>query len=342
MLMDNPSRDEPTTIGGIIVAVGNALDDHGISIERVIRAAGLGRMPANSPFDRMAPSNVARVMAAAVEATGDPYFGLKVAQHMRPISMHALGYSLSASETLRDFGERLARFARFATMAAQVEFVESPDGARLEIYDLRATVCAEAEDAWFGFLTRFMRDLANHQFGPSRVDLHRAAPLDGGSNHAAFFGCPVRFGCERVSFHLDAAIVDRRLPGASREIAEVNDQLVIAYLAKLDRDDIEHRVRAVLTRELAAGATTKDTVASKLNMSARTLQLKLADRGTSFYEVINDTRLALALAYMENRAVSISEMAYLLGFSDISNFSRAFKRWTGSSPSDHRAKLGTG
>ena len=75
-------------------------------------------------------------------------------------------------------------------------------------------------------------------------------------------------------------------------------------------------------------------------MSSRSLQMKLAEKGTSFQEILDSTRHSLALGYMEQSAISITEAAYLLGFSDVSNFTRAFKRWTGKSPRDFRQSLG--
>ena len=75
-------------------------------------------------------------------------------------------------------------------------------------------------------------------------------------------------------------------------------------------------------------------------MSARSLQMKLAEKDTSFQEIMDGTRHSLALGYMEQSAISITEAAYLLGFSEVSNFTRAFKRWTGKSPRDYRNSLG--
>lgn len=333
---------EPTTIGALVTAIATTLAARGIDSDAVFRKAGLNRVPANDPLDRITPSAVAAVFAAAVDATAETNIGLEVARNIRPITLHALGYSLSASDTLRDFGERLARFARLVSRASNVRFVVAKDEARIEITRWASSVCVEAEDAWIGFLVSFMRDLSNGRFAPTLVQLRRPVPADGGTAHRAFFRCPLEFGLTDVTIHLDASIIDVPLTGASRELAAVNDRLVVDYLAKLDRREIEDQVRALLVRELPVGGITKAAVARKLNMSARTLQSRLAQRQTSFYELINETRRSLALAYIENRSMPLTEVAYLLGFTDSSNFSRAFKRWTGVSPSGHRAELARG
>jgi len=110
----------------------------------------------------------------------------------------------------------------------------------------------------------------------------------------------------------------------------------LAYLAKLDHADVETRVKTLIIQGLPAGNVTQSDIASRMHMSARTLHNKLASRNTNFHQLVEDTRRSLASAYMENPRMSVGEIAYLLGFSEASNFSRAFKRWTGRSPSARR------
>jgi len=96
-------------------------------------------------------------------------------------------------------------------------------------------------------------------------------------------------------------------------------------------------VREVLTQRLAHGEPSQEDIAEILNMSARTLQRKLGECGTTYKEILDDTRYALALAYLSAPRHSVSDVTYLLGFSTGSCFTRAFRRWTGQSPSDWRA-----
>ena len=155
-----------------------------------------------------------------------------------------------------------------------------------------------------------------------------------------YFRCPIRYGQPDVRFYLDLGIVDQQLPGASKELALMHDQTVRQYLQKLDRSDIVNRVRTVIVEELSAHTLSKQHVAERLHMSARSLQVKLAAAETSYQEILDSTRRSLAISYMEQASVSITEAAYLVGFSEVSNFTRAFKRWTGQSPRDFRRALG--
>jgi AraC-like DNA-binding protein len=135
----------------------------------------------------------------------------------------------------------------------------------------------------------------------------------------------------------DRESVERRLDGGNPELARHNDAIALQYLSQLERDNIEVRVREVLTQQLANGEPSQEDIAEILNMSARTLQRKLGECGTTYKEILDNTRHALALAYLSAPRHSLSEITYLLGFSAGSCFTRAFRRWTGLSPSDWRA-----
>ena len=96
------------------------------------------------------------------------------------------------------------------------------------------------------------------------------------------------------------------------------------------------QVRAKIIERLPSGHVTQEEIAQELNMSLRNMQRRLRGEGTSFTQLLDDTRRTLATQYVRSRRLSINEITYLLGFSEPSNFSRAFKRWTGLSPSEFR------
>ena len=141
---------------------------------------------------------------------------------------------------------------------------------------------------------------------------------------------------------MDAAVMDIPLPGASPDLAQYNDRIVMDYLEKMDQSDIANRVRKEIVANLATGTLTSLEVARRLHMSSRSMQSKLAEKGTSFQEILDHTRQELASSYMEQSHLAITEIAYLLGFSDASNFTRAFRRWHGVSPREFRSREESG
>jgi len=117
------------------------------------------------------------------------------------------------------------------------------------------------------------------------------------------------------------------------------EKLTIDHLEKIDRSDFPGRVHRELIKLLPTGVSGKEQVAQALNMSTRTLYNKLEGTGTTYREVLDDTRRSLAEDYIR-QDLPIYEIAYLIGFSDTANFSRAFKKWTGKSPMEFRDSLG--
>lgn len=336
---------EPKTspaIAAYAFAIALALRQKGIDPEPLFGRCELPLPSTNDPMVRLSNQEVSRLFAASVEATGDPCFGLRVADAFHPGNLHALGYALMASASLRNLCDRLHNFYRIASQNADIS-VEEPNGEFWLVTRVLHPdqICFETHDAFVALIVRFMRFIYGPLLNPTRLELTRPDPGSGyRPTYAAYFNCEITYGCDRIRIGLDPAIVDIPLPGASRELAQMHDQTVMQYLQRLERGDIVNRVRTVIVDELSSCSLNKQRVADRLHMSARSLQMKLADRDCSFQEIMDSTRKGLALGYIEQSAISITEMAYLLGFSEVSNFTRAFKRWTGKSPRDYRQSLG--
>ena len=126
------------------------------------------------------------------------------------------------------------------------------------------------------------------------------------------------------------------MPGSHPQLAELNDQIMINYLAKLDQDHITQKAKATIVDQLPSGSVTDETVARSLHMSSRKLQRQLKREGTTFNTLLNKVRQDLAQKYLREEDTSMTEIAFLLGFSESSAFSRAFRRWMGVSPTTFR------
>lgn len=146
------------------------------------------------------------------------------------------------------------------------------------------------------------------------------------------------FGAAENSFTLSGADVDRILPTANRPLAGVLDKLLTEQLARLSRNDVVSRCKAEFLEQLSSGEPAAEDIAQRLYMSSRTLQRKLAEAGTSYQKLVDDARRDLALRYIDDPANSITDITFLLGFSGHSTFSRAFKRWTGATPTAYRQR----
>jgi AraC-like DNA-binding protein len=171
------------------------------------------------------------------------------------------------------------------------------------------------------------------------VALARPAPRDV-SRHQAVFRCPVTFDAPESVMRIAHDDLDARLPTANPEVAAATEHMLEAQLARLDRHDVVARLKTSILDALPSGSPTEEEIARALAMSQRTLQRRLADAGTSFGGVLDATRRDLAFHHLANPARQVSEIAYLLGFAEAASFNRAFRRWTGLTPSEYRVALG--
>ena len=327
---------EPTTIGGYALAIAKALDYSGVDSSRILKASGIPLAMTNDPMSRLPVAALTRLYRACVEVTHNPYFGLTVARFIHISNLHALGYALAASANLLEFCRRLERYFKLASQTCEIELVESGDKVFLHA-KLLVDVSAETEDAFLGFVVLAMRQLYKPEFNPLSVAVHHVMPLEGAEPYEALFRAPVQFAQSVPMLVLPRADMEHPLVGACAELAQLNDNLATSYMARLDKSDVVTTVRQKIIEYLPNGDCTREKVAGVMCISPTTLQFKLSQRGTSFLELLDTTRKELAASYVQQSALSITEITFLLGFSDTSNFTRAFKRWEGMSPTSFRA-----
>jgi AraC-like DNA-binding protein len=320
-------------------AIRKALQAAGVDSARLFAEAGLDLTALDDPNARYSVDATTRLWRLAVTATGDEAFGLTVARHVNQTTFHALGYSLIASTTLRDAFERMLRYFRLVTDAANLAFGRDGGYYRFAIDTPTPGVqpAPEAIDAFALLVVRLCRGLHRREFSPVEVSLRRTRPYNLGAFERAF-RAPLNFGAGQNALWFASDVFEQKLDGANPELARHNDEIVVRYLAQMQKKNLRARVHASLIEQLPLGEPSEEKVAEALCMSQRNLQRKLAQEGTSYSELLNHTRRDLALSYIRDPGYSIGEITYLLGFSDASSFSRAFKRWTGLSPSAYRVE----
>lgn len=325
-------------MGTWAVAVAQALDSRGFDSTAVFAEADIDLGSTRDPNVRIPAEQMTRVYELAEEVTGDPSFGLSIAEHIHPTSLHALGYSLFASRTMESFCRRIVRYFRLVSTNAETDLQRTENAYRLTMVPTVGRMAYAPQDAWLATIMRFSRDIYRQDFAPSRVELRRPETGKVVDKFTEFFRAPISFGCDANVLEFSEQDMLAELPAANPELARQNDQLVLELLARLDRDDIITHVRAELVELLPPGNCTKERVAARLNMSERTLQNRLTEKGTSYRELLAEMRQELAEQYLRQGVHSVSDVAYLLGFSEISSFSRAFRTWTGVSASEYRSR----
>jgi AraC-like DNA-binding protein len=314
------------------------IEHHGLAPEPLFRAAGIDPKIIHDPrahIDRPKGDRLIRALAAQIP---DPAFGLQAAQCWHPSNLGALGYAWLSSSTLRTALKRLARYWRIVTADVAVRLDESPDGIAFVHLPpaLDATIDAIRGDIVMAILCAMCRTNFGAALSPRRVALRRAAPADTGP-YEAFFGCPVSFGADANRLRIGVAEADQPLPTGNRDLAAMHDRVLVEQLARLDKKDVMARFRASLLERMTSGDLSEDNLARDLHMSRRSLQRRLAEADATYQSLVDETRRDMALRYLEDSGKSATDIAFLLGYSQQSAFTRAFRRWTGKSPSQYRS-----
>lgn len=189
---------------------------------------------------------------------------------------------------------------------------------------------------WFllYYFVMAIRDASGVQVNPAAIESETRAPGD--QDAEAFFGAAVTQGS---GYRLILRSEDAALPLITRNDAlwaSVQRDVESRFRRAIPEQSTAARVRQALVDGLPGGQSTADQIARQLALSKRSLQRKLNEEGLSYKDVLEDTRRALSLNYLQHTDMSVQEIAFLLGFRDPSSFFRAFRSWTGKTPQSVR------
>jgi len=328
-----------SALSSVILLLAKGIDSYGHDSAELFAKAGLDHSRLKDPLARFSFQAVTRLWGLARDVIDDPCFGIKVASFWHPTSLHALGYSWLASNSLGEAFERTARYVRIVNTGAKgaLQFKKADDayGLILDPSKMKPRPLPVAIEASLAMLMIMCRAAYGEGLRPIRVTYQHPEP-ESTDCFGVFFNAPVSFSQPETALWLDADVVTAPLATANPELVRINDQIVTDYLAQLDRHDITMQVRAKLIERLPSGQVTEEEIAESIHVSQRSLQRKLKEQGLSFTQLLADTRSELGLQYVRDPQRSFNEIAFLLGFSEPGNFSRAFKRWHGKSPSQYR------
>lgn len=316
-------------------AIVHAASMKGVSPGLLRELTGFDAELAADPDARISLAQERALWDAAAQRSGDALFGLHAATLLKPGAFDVLEYAVRSAPTLRQALERLARYNRIEHDVAVFSVRDRADDTRVT-HTFPGPIeapCRHAVEFTLASVALIASQISAAPVTPRTVELRHAAagPLD---EYARVFGATPRFGAAANAIEWDRALLERPLPATDPALSRVlvrHAEAVLAALPALQAGYAE-RVQHILLGNLSSGDTTLDSVARRLKLSARSLQRRLAEEGTSFDRVLDALRHELALRYLDDRSLAIAEVAYLLGYSEPSPFHRAVRRWTGRTP----------
>lgn len=331
--------DTPTALTSWMRGLARELELQGLSPAELFNAVGLDPSLLDNPEARYPVADTTRLWQKAVELTGDEALGLKAIRHITPATFHAVGLSVMASETLEQAFGRMSRFADLVTDASQIVISTRENTFEVELRIRDASSPAhQSVDGFMALLANAGKGLGSPELVPLRVELSRPQPQAAALDlFKKLFVAPVSFGQPRIALVYALQTVQTRLKGANPLVAEHLDQASQAAMERLKPATSLSRMLKNWARErLPQGTPSIEEAAQQVNMSARNLQRKLAEEGTSLAALIDDIRQTESLRRLKHTQDPLTAIALDLGFSDSSAFSRACKRWFGKSPSELR------
>lgn len=333
---------EPTTLASITALLATSLrEEYDVDPEPIFLQADLPLAPPESPQSRYPLTKIRELWALSREATGDEEIGLKTGWYAKPAHFYAFGYSWMASSTLLGGLQRFTRyFQLMSTASVDLSLTETADSYALTTVftDESRAPPKEGLDCGMTALLALCDIVAEKKIRPIRAESIRPSTTHPEAYRKAL-GAPIHFNADVGALHFDKADLLAPLPHGTPDIAKATDRIAEQYIETLDPQKVASQLRRLLIDLLPSGKVCQELVSNRLNRSASTLQRQLQGEGLTYREVLESTQRSLAETYLREKRHSHAQIAYLLGFSEQSNFSRAFKRWTSMSPRQYQASL---
>ncbi len=320
----------------------------GASAEALCERSGLDLRELDDQDNRVPLTKYRALLRAAKDLCDDPAFALHFGEAVDLSAMSVVGLIGRASQTMLEAFLQLNRYGGLVVevdLGPTARFQIEPGDGGLWMVDTRRDPNAffELTESTMARVScgcmRMVREAGWTGPPPSLKAAHFTHPDPGyRSEYERIFRAPVVFEAERNAIMFDAEWTGFTLALQPRYAFGILSKHADTLLDTLKRSkSTRGRVESLLLPVLHTGDVSKDTIAERLGLSSHTLLRRLKTEGTTFEAVLDELRHKMALHYLEGRKVSVNETAYLVGFSEPSAFSRAFKRWTGSSPSALRA-----
>jgi AraC-like DNA-binding protein len=287
---------------------------------------------------RITPAQFCVAWAELVRATHDPRIALSIAGQIPPGAFGIVEYVCRAAPTLGDALRQWVRYLNLLDDAVVVGLAIEGDRAYLRVEQDSEAPAPASHELCFALVAQQARQLSTLPFRVTAVEFTHRAPGDPAA-YRAWFDAPVRFGAETTQMVIPATVLDGSLKSADPSLLAILTRAADELARRGPADPtMTAQVARVLREALRSDDGHIDRVAAKVGLTARSLQRRLKDEGTSFQVVREQTRRELAQRYLDDK-LSIAEISFLLGFSEPSAFFRAFKRWTGTTPLEARRRL---
>ena len=334
----------PTASGAITRLAYAHAKQAGLELEPVLKKAHLTVHEIENPDARLRVRDQIRFLDLVAAALKDDFLGFHLAQPADLREMGWLYYVVASSEIMSDALKRGARYSSIVNEGIALKYVENGDVTiTVDYVGVSRHLDRHQMEFLMTTLVRLCRQLTGLNLVPTKVQFihHRESTSPA---FAEFFGNDVDFGAaaDEVKFAtaIKAMPVVSADPYLNRLLTSYSDEALSRRSAR--RSSFRSSVENTIVPLLPHGKGRAGEIAPRLGLSQRTFARRLSVEGYTFSEVLEKLRSDLAERYLTDESLSISKIAWLLGYQEVSAFTHAFKRWTGKTPREARAQISPG
>jgi AraC-like DNA-binding protein len=330
----------PSATGGIARLACARLDEMGKDPTAILSEVGLTPEEARDPAIRLEVQTQIKLLELAAEEVQDEWLGFHLARSYDLREIGLVYHVMASSERLSDALRNAARYSQINNEGVRLRFSMREGSAVIALDYVNVDRHADRQQVefWLVTLLRICRQLTNGRLSPLRLKT-RHFRNGMSAEFRAFIGVEIEFGANADEIWFPRPIALLSVVGRDEYLNELLCRYAEEALARKPqvRPTVRSKAEDVLPKLLPHGRATASEVAMQLGMSSRSLSRKLAEEGTSFAEILDQLRAALAKRYLHDKTLPVSEIAWLLGYREISSLTHAFKRWTGTTPRRFRS-----
>lgn len=314
--------------------------EDGYTLNRLLQDTRLGPDWLALPEATLSAADYRQLIRNVLDASNDPALGLTVSRQANYLSRYGFwGYAVMSCTTL---GDALVTSIRFWPLTGALINLQPHSSDTEQWLELTPAFDFVRDDIWRFGVEKFLASshlsvswMLDRGHPIRALELDYPAPAHA-PRYAQLLDCPVRFDCARTRVLLDTATLQLPLSTSQPQLAEMcRERCAQALLALRGEDPLLASVQALVWTSVSR-LPSLEAVAEQLGLTSRTLRRRLQERGSSYQQILDSVREAVARDYLLNTELSIEQIAVLVGFSEATTFRSTFKRWTGQSAADIR------
>lgn len=333
---------DPSVLAAAATGVVASIERNKGDVDRIFGHAGLAPEMAGSPTLQLSLASYCSLFEQCSRITRNDNFGLWFGNQFNPRDLGLWGYATISAPTLGSALTTMVELFPLHQQSSSMNFRLAPDGLQKLEYRIEAPEIIERrQDAELslGMFLNVMRECLGSGWSPEEVHFEHPRP-EGWREHERAFGAPVFFSQPTNALLLKPETLSSPMPHRDSRLMAAMRLCLEQLSARTDlRVSVTDRVRVAVRSRLPEGFPALEDVAAELRLSVGAVQRELHRDGLSYRTLVEMTRRDLALSYVQQRQLPFSEIAFLLGYSELSAFSRAVHRWTGLSPRELRREM---